>query len=136
MREIKFRAWYNNGMYYNVLVGGFPCSVPSAFVGDCENEEWRHLGSSSSGEDSAKLMQFTGLKDKNGKEIYEGDIVLSKYFDNRIDKYVKRKAKVMFERGCFLVKNGYWTPLLTNIIGDTWALEIIGNIYENPELLK
>lgn len=75
------------------------------------------------------VMQFTGLKDKNGNEIYEGDIVRG--FDGQVDV-------VVFENGCFMWKR---TPMIYDpsegfdiFHTDDWA-EVIGNIYENPELL-
>ena len=81
-----------------------------------------------------ELMQYTGLKDKNGKEIYEKDIV---DFDGK-------KHMVTFANGGF----GIWKEMRTNLYSDEtrkyheplWNLvvdgcEIIGNIYENPELL-
>ena len=64
--------------------------------------------------------QFTGLKDKNGKEIYEGDIVKSGILTGEVYQ-----------------QYGYWTA--TSIGQSLWSqksIEIIGNIYENPELLK
>lgn len=77
---------------------------------------------------NSPLMQYTGLKDKNGKEIYEGDIVQT---------HTKEFAKVVFQNGCFMWDNAplcydeEWEFAKT----EKWA-EIIGNIYENPELLK
>ena len=74
------------------------------------------------------LMQFTGLKDKNGKEIYEGDIFT---FTNGPRKTV---AKVVFEEAMFKMKdNNGWGAMILQREGD---MEVIGNIYENPELLK
>lgn len=115
MREIKFRAWdkTNKKMLYP----------------DEQNaKEWRKSvilpdrgGSLSNGvlweSDRYPLMQFTGLKDKNGKEIYEGDIV------NEIGMNKKLEVK-------FTPKEG-WYPFSSH---DNW--EVIGNIYENPELLE
>ena len=70
-----------------------------------------------------ELMQFTGLKDKNGKEIYEGDIFKkSNYF-----------YQVVFEDGMF----GVWTKNYGwKVLTKFKFIEVIGNIYENPELLN
>jgi len=73
------------------------------------------------------LMQFTGLKDKNGKEIYEGDVVTTKYGSREI-KY-KEGAFWVDEHEETINKN-----LLTQI--ETRYFEIIGNIYENKDLIK
>lgn len=104
MREIKFRAW--------------------------DKEQKKMLDDVSTWTDDftgmlIALMQYTGLKDKNGKEIYEGDIV--KYKNDKPDK-------VIFENGGFMTSRFYHrTPNNWKILLD--ELEVIGNIYENPELL-
>lgn len=88
-------------------------------------------------EDEYELMLFTGLLDKNDREIYEGDIL--KDTDNEI-------YYVDFIRGCFYLKTNYksfphlgwteWLPMceIDRLVNPT-EFEIIGNIYENPELL-
>ena len=76
------------------------------------------------------LMQYTGLHDKNGKEIHEGDIV--KYRDSR-GQHIE---KVIFDKGCFYA-GMHWgssTRVAPKLI-NTRISEVIGNIYDNPELL-
>lgn len=83
------------------------------------------------------LMQYTGLKDKNGKDIYESDVVVLK--SNR------HKLIVEYRRGCYELVHQY-KDLKGNIIDEYCqpidgmvtedALQVIGNIYENPELIK
>ena len=69
-----------------------------------------------------EFMQYTGLLDKNGKEIYEGDIL-----ENHLDKSV-----VMW--GCFSNLAGFQVESPYINIFDSGSVEIIGNIFENPEL--
>lgn len=71
--------------------------------------------------------QFTGLLDKNGKEIYEGDLV---DFDN----YLQGRSCVNFDSGCFRVESSNYTTTLTYHV--SLHTHIIGNIHDHPELMK
>lgn len=84
--------------------------------------------------DDIELMQYTGIKDKNGKKIYEGDIVLI-----RIDKTnILHKTVVKFKHGAFIADiigdNDYIYLFHFGFNKDDFG--VIGNIYENPELLE
>ena len=119
MREIKFRAWRKTSktMHFINTIGTIPIlskETPKKYV----------------------VMQFTGLKDKNNKEIYEGDIVdigITYCGDVEISA---QKGIVTFEECEFFVKGQKeeYFNLQSIIINKDG--KVIGNIYENPELLK
>lgn len=78
---------------------------------------------------SVELMQFTGLQDKNGKDIYEGDIML----DYDLNRY--QVINTIFQDCTVYCRQ----PITTGTCLDAWGValgEIIGNVYENPELLR
>lgn len=123
MREIKFRVWYPIEWDDEKPIK-FDISYDWAF------EEWAPINDlfNNSMPDGSILMQFTGLFDKNGKEIYEGDLLI---FDER-----RAICSVEFKDGMFLAKTpfkNYWR--IYNKTLHYKQPEIIGNIYENPELL-
>lgn len=86
--------------------------------------------------DEIKLMQYTGLKDKNGKEIYEGDIVKFPEFNG--DIYI---TPVAWDKSCacFGVSFSGKYPVSFDYLEEFYTelkdIEVIGNIYENPELV-
>ena len=124
MREIKFRMWYDNRMLY--MNNMFHCYGQLGF----SNEHYVDLGAYD--KEECELMQYAGLKDKNGKEIYEGDIVkLISFIVNDNLEYDEFIVPVIFDEGCFQAKG---SGLLAHCIGPN-KLEVIGNIYENKELL-
>jgi len=125
-REIKFRAWDGKNMLLNVGVHPHLCSDLShddEYYKDNQDGRWI-IGL---GFDSYKVMQYTGLKDKNGKEIYEGDIV--KYTQHLFNtESTEIRVKVV------KWKYDKWGIYETRA-GES-DIEVIGNIYENQELLK
>lgn len=119
MREIKFRAWHK-GIKKMYKIGQITLEKG---VWNYEPEDRGFIGMSKPYQPSFVLMQYTGLKDKNGKEIYEGDIV------NQFN--VDTIGIVKFKDGLFGIKSKgmFWHIHSKNT-------EVIGNIYENPELLE
>lgn len=144
MRDIRFRAWHIDidGNTYMDLPSEVDVLNPVAITLNGIVLELQEENLTINTAEPAKtfppgsieLMQFTGLKDVNGKEIYEGDILvpgLTEYFDARYH-----------EAGPLVVEweHAGFKPFTENEDADTQPLyhnfEVIGNIYENKELLK
>jgi len=125
MRGIKFRAWdkkYNEMLYDDfILFNGMIYREPRDF------EDGRNTN-------ALEIMQFTGLLDKRGIEIYEGDILMWGSEDGTI-KTCNGYGVVEYwdGDGCYEIKD---IKGVTNGISCTSYNEVIGNIYENPELLE
>lgn len=134
MREIKFRGKrLDNGewLYGNLveLRNPFnPNDAPACFI---MPKEVNIAAPDSIAEqevvDPDTIGQFTGLLDKHGKEIYEGDLV---DFDN----YLQGRSHIEFSSGCFRVESRNYTTTLTYHV--SLHTHIIGNIHDNPELLS
>jgi hypothetical protein len=77
-------------------------------------------------EDEVMVMQFTGLHDKNGKEIYEGDILKIEQFSFNVN----------YDKGCFVVQEHPKSEIYFSLSNINEFCKIIGNIYENQELLN
>lgn len=125
MREIKFRAWVESQKYMH------------------------HFGLEGTTMRETPIMQFTGLKDKNGREIYEGDIVINAWH-NIYQKPIGKTWVVKFGEydnsdieygsgglGFYCeTKDGEQECPINIPLDDKEKLEVIGNIHENQELLK
>lgn len=94
-------------------------------------DSWEYDGIRFMKNENFHFMQYTGLKDKNGKEIYEGDILNMTYHGSVYIVKPEIKGVIGFENAAFIVGEDR-VPL--GRIGR--SLEVIGNIYENPELLE
>lgn len=114
MRQIKFRAWETE--LKEMVI------PPSGFRGICFAKPDKIIRDNW---DKLIWMQFTGLLDKNKKEIYEGDICKWKFLED---------GDAISEVYYFGAAFGLHGQMLNTMAKD--SIEIIGNIYENPELLK
>jgi len=133
MREIKFRAWdkENEAMQYfdDFWLCGEYQSIAFNLSKEQADKQEGNFCLDFEQEDLSELMQFTGLLDKNGKEIYEGDILI--YIKDG-EKYAPWSMEWQeFYDSEYGHKLGEGFPIY-----DCYEVEIIGNIYENKELLN
>jgi uncharacterized phage protein (TIGR01671 family) len=122
MREIKFMAYHRAKKW--------TCSVESLHL--MENYPFVIVGGNKYLLTDIELMQYTGLSDKNGVEIYEGDIV---QIYSKVSK-TSTKGGIFYEsRACaFMVDDSIFQQYLP--ITESDDVEVVGNIYENMELLN
>lgn len=130
MREILFRGkWTRNGKW----IEGFYARIHDG-KGNVSHRIYPGYAESDCGDfypenfevDPSTVGQYTGLTDKNGKKIFEGDIVSTG----------KMIHQVRFRYGAFELLRGAATVSMYAMIGTDVTYEVIGNIHDNPELLE
>ena len=138
-REIKFRAW---DKFHKIMCNHEDINIWDRFMKDDMSNQY------------APLMQYTGLKDKNGKEIYEGDV--AQFNNNKVDlcqvcfgefPVYDMETEEVTDIACGWYAKVIFTDALSQlepfcydrVINKQWIgtldIEVIGNIHENPELL-
>ena len=149
MRELKFRAWdeQHKIMHYDFqfIKSGDEGNDWIVFRSDEQDTPINECIVNPYFRQQLKIMQYTGLKDKAGKEIYEGDIVLFNYdpidkaTTGRDVKYKIEYVEAMFQTICIDGLDNQYDSLndyvLTTHDIKQFSGEVIGNIHENPELL-
>jgi len=119
MRELKFRVWDK----YAGEKGIMYLNHTFQSIGETKLYNREHL----------VWMQYTGLKDKNGKEIYEGDVV------NHTSIWGEKigGSEVIFDDGAYCLRFFHYTTILPCLFeANDKFIEVIGNIYENPDLFE
>lgn len=133
-RDIKFRLWSKIGkkfietdnpdLDFVINNNGYLYSIEYCYGETCILPQM-----------DTEVLQFTGLKDRNGKEIYEGDILKYNFpYDGRL-KHVS-PVKFLEAEASFGIKDRYGNEIPLYRIAANNYFEVIGNIYENEELLK
>ena len=134
MREIKFRAWDKTDkemVNVDLIMFNDKTTLEKAHILD-ERNDVHYLN-------DVELMQYTGLKDKNGVEIYEGDIIEHHYGLTKViygrshNEMGELRESVGFLR-VGINNNDLWCT--TSLTYGLKSYEVIGNIYQNPELLE
>ena len=132
-RDIKFRLWSKIGkkfietdnpdLDFVINNNGYLYSIEYCYGETCILPQM-----------DTEVLQFTGLKDRNGKEIYEGDILKYNFpYDGRL-KHVS-SVKFLETEASFGIKDRYENEIPLYRIAANNYFEVIGNIYENEELL-
>lgn len=131
MREIKFRAWHkvDEKWLHGYKPGGEGCHIDGEVI---ITGSWLSECPGPMDINNVVIEQYTGIKDKNGKEIYEGDI-----FSTEMESGCN--WIVLFENGAWIGKNPFWIKgfdscglIARKHLGE---IRVMGNIHENPELI-
>lgn len=151
-RPLEFRAWlnsyktmanvvsieFNNNQDHKNMYGGF---FGDTFIAeyDKNGKVARYIGSTYGENENDVIMQFTGLLDKNGTKIFEGDIVASTYNPYNDERVITKNSVVTWGE----LRSSYYDDLIGAGFNlpygaeeDLSNSEVIGNIHQNPELLK
>lgn len=130
MRKLKFRAYSKSfdTMFENYMLE----SATTSMVNIC-NEKLGKIQPNSTKiqkgiflptyDEDLEIMQYTGVMDENGKEVYEGDIV----------EYFKDYAVIKMVPGGFIIENEHFKDYMLEMAGE---IKVVGNIYKNKELLE
>ncbi len=148
-REIKFRAWDRriNVMYPFVILGwngNIEARLDQKDVSSMNDIRLEHKdGGFDDYDGGIEVMQYTGLKDRNGVEIYEGDVVKIHNFPNDFKRgepdFDWRIFEVQWNQTNYAFNNSVIYSPFSRYNGKTledYDIEVIGNIYQNPELIK
>lgn len=132
-RDIKYRVWdvedklwvENPWKFHLECDGSFLTYQQNLYEKNWEYEQVRY--------EFYVVQMFTGMTDKNGKDIYEGDIIRTRYKMDEHGDFEEEIGPVYFEHGAFGTKNDWFCNWL---FAPSVSFEVIGNIFENKELLK
>jgi len=124
-REIKFRAWIDNELL----------SHEQLIDMDQETHAMYTIVTNEEKEDGVSLMQYTGLKDTNGKDIYEGDVVDYLGDIELVNSNVLRVIEYKNEEACFVARLPVGVEGEEAVYLNEHDFKVIGNIYDNPELV-
>ena len=131
MREIKFRAWDENSQEMIYEIGITPEGIPYSIPDNAEaSDQFNYYP-------SCHKMQYTGLQDKNGRMIYEKDIAEESYINPMTGKKVVDRYVIEWENGIHKMKYiGNQKGMDRYLWMRLGEIEIIGDVYRNPELLE